>query len=43
MDNCNSGDNVTGSLIHTDVTTRYTCEPQHMYRLGTVSKRLIDF
>ena len=36
-----SVDHIAEDDIHTDITTRNIKEPQHMYRLGTSSNRLL--
>ena len=41
MGSCYSGNHIAKDHIHTDITTCNTEEPQHKYRLGTISNRLL--
>ena len=42
MGRCYIGDHTAVDHIHTDMTTCNIEEPQLMYRLGTVSKRILE-
>ena len=42
MGSCYSGDHIAEDHIHMDITTFNIKEPQQMYRIGTVSNRLLS-